>query len=106
MKQVCFLLHLKKDRIKDYIEAHQVWPELLDEMRKEGIRNYSLFMGKDGLIIGYLESDEPIESLRRVGQSDVGRRWEEYMSEYFENTGNKTNNSDAEEWIEQYFYME
>jgi len=100
MKQVCFLLRVKRDRVEDYVKAHQIWPELLDVMREAGIRNYSLFLRGDGMVVGYLEAEDPEESLRRVGETDVSRRWEQSMAEYFEQGGG------VEEWLSQYFYME
>ena len=30
MKRVCFLLRVKKDRVDDYLRAHDVWPEVRD----------------------------------------------------------------------------
>ena len=101
MKQVCFLLRLKHDRIDDYLKAHQVWPELLDVMREAGIRNYSLFLREGGMVVGYLEAENPEESLRKVAETEVSQRWEEGMAEYFEDDG-----GGLEEWLRQYFYME
>ncbi len=106
MKRVCFLLKLKKDRIEDYLKAHQVWPQLLQAMSDVGIKNYSLFIRKDGLVVGYFEAEDPEESLRKVGQADIGKRWEENMSEYFESSSGDEQPSGVEEWLDQYFYME
>ena len=101
MKQVCFLLRLKRDRIDDYLKAHQVWPELLDVMREAGIRNYSLFLREDGMVVGCLEAENPEESLRKVAETEVSRRWEDGMAEYFEDDG-----GGVEERLRQYFHME
>ena len=100
MKRVCFLLQLRKERIADYLEAHQVWPEMLDAMREAGIRNYSLFHREDGMVVGYLEAEDPEESFRRLGETDVSRRWEEGMAEYFEG-----GERGALKHLVQYFHM-
>ena len=41
--RVCFLLQVKKDRLKEYKERHKsVWPEMLQALRETGWHNYSL----------------------------------------------------------------
>jgi L-rhamnose mutarotase len=84
MQRACSILHVKKDRIADYMSSHQVWPELQHAMHDAGIRNYSLFMAEDGMVIQYLEAENPKEVLRKLSQTDVSRRWEEGMAEYFD----------------------
>ena len=102
MQRVCFLLKLKEDRIDDYLKAHQVWPELIDEMKKVGIQNYSMFLRQDGLVVGYLEAPDCKEALRQLEKTDVSQRWEASVAEYFEGAGGDSENLD---WLEQYFYM-
>ena len=103
MKRVCFLLQLKKDRMDDYLDGHEVWPELLDEMSKAGITNYSLFLRDDGLIVGYLEAENPEEALHKVSQSDVSRRWEEGMAQYLESGDVDDSKSKP---LREYFHMD
>ena len=104
MQRVCFLLKLKKDRIQDYLKAHDVWPEMLAAITRAGIRNYSLFLRPDGLVVGYFEAEDPMKSLRELGETDVNRRWQEMMAEFFEKTSRDLETG-APEWLEQYFYL-
>ena len=71
MQRGCFILQVKKDRIGDYLAAHQVWPEKLQAMREAGIRNYSMYLSKDGLVVGYLEAENLEEAFRKDSQTDV-----------------------------------
>ena len=104
MKRVCFLLRVKKDRVDDYLRAHDVWPEVLDAIRKVGIRNYSMFVREDdGLLVGYFEAEDPEKSLRELGEMDVNGRWQEHMAPYFE-SGSGDLQKGGPEWLEQYFY--
>jgi L-rhamnose mutarotase len=103
MQCSCCILQLKKDRIADYTAAHGVWPELLDAMRRAGIRNYSLFMATDGTVVEYFEAKDTEESMHQVAQTDVSRRWEACMAEYFE-TGSSAETGDVRR-LKQYFYM-
>ncbi len=104
MQRVCFTLQVKPDRIRDYLAAHQVWPEMLRAMRDAGISNYSMYMSKDGLAVGYFETEDLEASLARLGQTEVNRRWQEHMAEFFESGGDlKTGGI---QWLDQYFLME
>ncbi|CAN5548679.1 L-rhamnose mutarotase [soil metagenome] len=84
-QRVCFLLHLKPDRVDDYLAAHQhVWPEMLDELRAAGWRNYSLFTHeRDGLVVGYLETDDFALAQQRMAATDINARWQAGMAQYF-----------------------
>jgi L-rhamnose mutarotase len=105
MRRVCFLLRIKKDLVEEYRQAHEpVWPEMLDAMHYAGIRNYSMFLRPDGLLIGYFEAEDPEESLRTVGETDANRRWQEHMAPYFESSSGDLLRG-GPEWVDQIFYM-
>jgi len=106
MKRVCFLLRVKPERVKEYLQAHDVWPEMLAAMRQAGIRNYSMFVRRnDGLLVGYFEADDPKKSLAEVGRTEVNRRWQEKMAPFFA-SGSGDMESGGLEWLEPFFYME
>jgi L-rhamnose mutarotase len=85
-ERVCFLLHLRRDRVADYLLAHEdVWPEMLAALREAGWRNYSLFIRpEDGLVVGYLETDDFAAAQERMARTEVNARWQAGMAEYFE----------------------
>ena len=59
MQRVCFLLKVREDRLAEYRERHAaVWPEMLEALSATGWHNYSLFLRDDGLLVGYLETEE------------------------------------------------
>ncbi len=85
MPRVCFLLRVKPDRLEEYRERHKdVWPEMQDALRETGWRNYSLFLTDDGLLVGYLETDDFEAARAGMAERDVNRRWQAEMAEYFE----------------------
>ena len=53
-----------------------------------GWRNYSLFLGADGLLIGYLECDDFDAVRARMALTDVNARWQDEMPRLFDNPGN------------------
>ena len=68
----------------EYAERHRaVWPEMLDALRDTGWRNYSLFLRDDGLLIGYVESDDLMASQAAMAKTEVNARWQAEMAEFF-----------------------
>lgn len=86
VERVCFLLQLKVDRVADYLAAHEtVWPEMLAALRESGWRNYSLFVRpEDGLVVGYLETDDFEAATAAMAQKNVNDKWQSTMADYFE----------------------
>jgi L-rhamnose mutarotase len=85
MDRVCFLLRVRPDRLDEYRERHRsVWPEMLDALRSTGWRNYSLFLDDDGLLVGYLETDDFDAAVAGMERTDVNARWQAEMAEFFE----------------------
>jgi L-rhamnose mutarotase len=88
MKRVGFLLKVKNDPAlqAEYKEHHrQVWPEMLDALRRHGWGNYSLFMRADGLMFGHVEVPVTLEKcLQGMAAEDVNTRWQAAMQPFFE----------------------
>jgi L-rhamnose mutarotase len=85
--RVCFVLQLRPDRIDEYVEAHQhVWPDMLDALTAAGWHNYSMFVRPDdGLVVGYLETDDFEAALTSMAATEVNARWQAGMADFFEN---------------------
>jgi L-rhamnose mutarotase len=84
MERVCFSLQVRPDRLEEYKRRHQqVWPEMLDALRDAGWRNYSLFLRDDGLLVGYVETDDFEAAQRAMSATAVNERWQAEMAEFF-----------------------
>jgi len=84
-ERVCFLLHVKKDRLAEYKERHKkVWPEMLEALRETGWHNYSLFLCDDGLLIGYLETPDFEKARAGMARKEVNTHWQNQMADFFE----------------------
>ena len=84
MERVCFLARVRPDRLDEYRERHEhVWAEMRAALAKAGWGNYSIFLAGDGLLVGYLETDDYQAALDEMAVTDVNRRWQEEMSEFF-----------------------
>ena len=96
-----------KDEKKDfYLKNHQnVWPEVLSELKKIKIKNYSIFL-KEDFMFGYLEYegnnfDTDMAEMQKIPIVD---KWTKLMVDCFNPfPNNEENNS----WImmDEIFYM-
>jgi L-rhamnose mutarotase len=90
MQRICFTLQVKKDRLEEYKERHRtVWPEMQDALRETGWRNYSLFLSDDGLLVGYLETDDFQAARAGMAAKEVNARWQTQMAEFFDMGGER-----------------
>src|SRR3954470_9056776 len=84
MERVCFQVQVRPDRIDEYRERHQaVWPEMLAALTDADWRNYSLFLRPDGLLIGYLETEDFEAAKRAMEETDVNARGQAEMAPFF-----------------------
>src|SRR5207245_9465392 len=71
MERVCFTARIRRDKLAEYTERHErVWPEMADALPAAGSTNYSLFLTRDGLLIGYLETDDFAPAQQRTAQTE------------------------------------
>ena len=81
--RICFHLQVKLDRLDEYKRLHrEVWPDVLAELKRAGIRNYSIYMWEGGHEFGVLECDDWADVQRVLGASSVMAKWEEFMTAY------------------------
>ncbi|AGP53471.1 L-rhamnose mutarotase [Streptomyces rapamycinicus] len=85
MRRVCFLLKVRQDRIEEYRERHAaVWPEMRAALSETGWHNYSLFLREDGLLVGYLETEDFEAAQAAMAATEVNARWQAGMAPFFE----------------------
>ena len=85
MERVCFVLRVRPHRLDEYRERHRaVWAEMQEALRATGWRNYTLFLDDDGMLIGYLETDDFAAAVAGMEATDVNARWQAQMAEFFQ----------------------
>lgn len=85
MRRVCFLLRVRPERLTEYRARHAaVWPELLSALSAAGWHNYSLFLRDDGLLVGYLETEDFAAAQAAMAATEVNTRWQAEMAPFFE----------------------
>ena len=84
MERVAFVLKVRADKLEEYKRRHAaVWPEMLQALRETGWHNYSLFLRPDGLLIGYLETEDFEAATAAMDATDVNARWQADMAPFF-----------------------
>lgn len=82
--RICFILRVKPDMLEEYRARHAaVWPEMLEALAATGWRNYSLFLDDDGLLVGYLETDDFAAAQSAMAATSVNARWQAEMAPFF-----------------------
>jgi L-rhamnose mutarotase len=84
LRRICFVLQVKPDRLDEYKARHRtVWPEMLSALRETGWSNYSLFLRPDGLLVGYLETEDFEHARAGMAAREVNERWQREMARFF-----------------------
>ena len=84
MQRICCVLQVKPERLDEYKERHRtVWPEMLAALRETGWGNYSLFLREDGLLVGYLETEDFARARAGMAKREINDRWQSEMKDFF-----------------------
>ena len=100
-------VRLKPEKRDYYIKNHQnVWPEVLIELKKNKVKNYSIFI-KEDFLFGYLEyeGNNFDQAMHEMGKIPIIEKWEKSMIECFKPFPKNENN---QSWVlmDEIFYME
>jgi L-rhamnose mutarotase len=84
VRRICFTLQVKPERLEEYRRRHaRVWPEMLAALRDAGWRDYSLFLREDGLLVGYLVTEDFGAAQAGMEATEVNTRWQAEMADFF-----------------------
>ena len=100
-------VRLKDEKREYYIENHaNVWPEVLSELKKIKIKNYSIYL-KEDFMFGYLEydGDNFDKDMAEMQKILIVEKWTNLMIDCFNPF---PNNEDNNSWVmmDQIFFME
>ncbi|WP_119329130.1 L-rhamnose mutarotase [Cysteiniphilum halobium] len=77
MKRIAEIIKLKQDKIEEYIHLHQNVPhQVLQEIKKANINNYSIFIHNDTLFAYFEYDGECFEKdMESMANSPVIQQW-------------------------------
>ena len=90
MKRICWTLQVRPDKLDEYREVHKnVWPEMQRALRETGWHNYSIYLRDDGLLIGYLETEDFDAAVAGMAKHEVNARWQAVTAPLFQQLAGK-----------------
>jgi len=80
MPGYAWVLEVRPGYEVEYLKRHEeIWPEMLEELRAAGIRNYNIF--RHGLtLFGFFETDDLDATKAYLRTSPVDKRWGAWMA--------------------------
>jgi L-rhamnose mutarotase len=84
MQRVAFYLKLREGAEDAYDQAHgEVWPEMLDLLKRSGVSEYSIFR-RDQLLVLCMRVDDFDATWDRIAADPINTRWQQAMAPYFD----------------------
>ena len=77
MKRFAFKMYLKPGCEDEYRRRHDtIWPELVEQIKKAGVSNYSIYWDKEtNVLYGYQECEGDASSQDNTQVDEVTQRW-------------------------------
>ena len=103
MKRLAFKMKLKPGFREEYIKRHnEVWPGIVELIRKSGISEYSIFLDEATNILFGVQKVEGNVSSQELGAVEIQQKWWDYMSDIMEVN---PDNSPVTIPLEEVFYL-
>jgi L-rhamnose mutarotase len=103
-KRFGFKMKLLPGFREEYIRRHsEIWPELVQLLKNEGIGNYSIFIDEETNTLFAYQEQLGGNSSQDLGETEVVKKWWKYMADIMETN---PDNSPVTTSLEQVFYME
>ncbi len=84
MTRICFTTRIDPTRQNEYRQRHAaVWPEMLRALKASGWHDYSLFLRPDGLLVGYLQTEDFPAAQQKMELTEINARWQAEMGDFF-----------------------
>ncbi len=102
MKRVAFKMFIKPGMELEYRKRHdEIWPELTDLFKKNGISDYSIFLDQEtNLLLAVKTFDDSV--LQNNGSAEIIKKWWAYMADIMETN---PDNSPVLVHLKEVFYM-
>ncbi len=105
MKRICFTLNVRPDRLEEYKARHrEVWPAMRQALSAAGWHDYTLFLRPDGLLIGYLLTEDFASAKATMQGLAVNERWQREMAPFF--AGLEVNADESMAAIDEVFHLD
>ncbi|WP_077619361.1 L-rhamnose mutarotase [Bacillus sinesaloumensis] len=85
MIRKAFVMTVYPDMHEEYEKRHnEIWPEMVEELRRHGGKNYSIFLDKDtNRLFGYVEIEDE-EKWSQMASTEINQKWWKFMEPVME----------------------
>jgi L-rhamnose mutarotase len=84
VQRVAFYLKLRPGAEAAYDKAHrEVWPEMLELLKRSGVSEYSIFR-REQLLVLSMRVDDFEATWSRIEADPINTRWQHAMAPYFD----------------------
>lgn len=81
MEKYAWKAKIKPGTLEEYCKRHdELWPEMKEELKRAGIRNYTIWNVEDELF-GYYECDSVEYASKVQRESEIVAKWDAYMKD-------------------------
>lgn len=96
-------MYLHKDKYDEYKIRHKnLWPEMIEAIKKHGGHNYSIFLDEQtGQLFAYLEIEDE-DRWNQLSQTSICKKWWSYMADIMDTN---QDNSPVFKDIKSVFYL-
>jgi L-rhamnose mutarotase len=85
MRRNAFTMKLKKGYEKEYKKRHdEVWPEILKELSKAGVSDYSIFLDEKTLTLFAVQKLSDNNTADNLPNTQAVKKWWAYMKDIME----------------------
>jgi L-rhamnose mutarotase len=79
------------EKHEEYEACHnEIWPEMVSELKKHGVKSYSIFLEKEtSQLFGYLEIEDE-EKWGEMSKTEINQKWWAYMESVMETNPDKS----------------
>jgi L-rhamnose mutarotase len=85
MQRVAFKMKMTPGMKAEYKKRHnEVWPEIVELIKKSGISDYSIFLDEETNILFGIQKVEGNLGSQDLGFNEIQKKWWDYMSDIME----------------------
>lgn len=91
MSKIAFKMKLNAGFKEEYKKRHsEIWPELRDLLKREGISDYTIFLDEETNILFAVQKQEGSASSQDLSDNPVVKKWWAYMADIMETNPDKS----------------
>ena len=103
-KRIGFKMKLNPGMVEEYKNRHnELWPELHDLLKNNGISEYSIFYDEETNILFAFQKQSGDQGSQDLGQTEIVQKWWKFMGDIMETN---PDDSPVTTMLEEVFFME